>query len=75
MPFNIFQFKKSKCTHAICPSCKEKSTLEEWNNMAVTIYGKDSPDIRVAAVNKKVTFPFQCPNCYMAFSAYLVELV
>ncbi|MDG5786705.1 hypothetical protein QA612_04315 [Evansella sp. AB-P1] len=72
----LFQNKKTKCsTHICCPSCGDESTVEEWNEIAVSIYGKSSPDVRTAALDKKISFPFQCPNCYRGFSAYLLEFV
>ncbi|ADU31893.1 hypothetical protein [Evansella cellulosilytica] len=76
MALKLLQSKKYKrSTHVLCPSCNEKSTVEEWNDIAIKTYGENSPDIRHAALDKKISFPFQCPKCYMGYSAYLVKLV
>ncbi|MDQ0254497.1 putative RNA-binding Zn-ribbon protein involved in translation (DUF1610 family) [Evansella vedderi] len=73
MALKLFRAKKyDHCTHVECPSCEEKRPVEDWNNIALETYGSNSPDIRTAA-NKKVPFPYQCPNCYMGYSAYLLK--
>ena len=69
-------FKKRKIDVSdliICPSCSKTSEIDEWNSIAQEIYGDGSPDIRNAALNKKISFPFQCPKCYKGFSAYSVK--
>lgn len=70
----IFQKKKiQESTQVICPSCNSSTEVEKWNDIARHVYGEDSPEIRNAALNKKVSFPFQCPECHKGFSAYLLD--
>jgi predicted RNA-binding Zn-ribbon protein involved in translation (DUF1610 family) len=62
-----------EATHAECPSCSEVSSVKEWNNLVVQTYGTGSPDIRRAAVNRKNSFPFQCPECFKGYSAHILK--
>ncbi|MBU9721571.1 hypothetical protein [Bacillus alkalicola] len=72
MVFKILQEKKYQhYTHAHCPNCNEVSTVDNWNDIAIKTYGETSPDIRMAAL-EKTSFPYQCPKCYMAYSAHLL---
>ncbi|SDO06188.1 hypothetical protein [Alkalicoccus daliensis] len=56
-------------THVKCPSCEALTKVKEWNEMAEGTY-RDVPDIRRAAVNRKNSFPFQCPECFKGYSAH-----
>jgi len=60
-------------THAECPNCEEVGTVESWNKIVVDTYGKKSPDIRLAALNKKNSFPYQCPSCFKGYSAHIIK--
>ncbi|MBU9713718.1 CpXC domain-containing protein [Evansella tamaricis] len=74
MPISLFTQKRiEQRSHVICPSCNEKTSYTEWNQIAKDVYGKNSPDIRAASLNPKVSFPFQCPNCHMGYSAHLLQ--
>ncbi|MDQ0256664.1 RNA polymerase subunit RPABC4/transcription elongation factor Spt4 [Evansella vedderi] len=71
MGFLLLKSKVLNSTHAVCPTCGEESTVEEWNEIVIKTYGEHSPDIRSAA-DKKSSFPFQCPKCYCGYSAHLL---
>ncbi|PYZ95893.1 hypothetical protein CR205_16065 [Alteribacter lacisalsi] len=58
-----------------CPNCRSIHKDSKWNEIAVATYGPDSPDVKEAARNKAVSFPFQCPTCYMGFSAWKLTLL
>nr|WP_090892356.1 hypothetical protein [Evansella caseinilytica] len=62
-------------THIECPSCETVRPVDKWNEGTITVYGSDSPDVRNAALNKKNTFPYQCPECHMGFSAHKLNFV
>ncbi len=67
--------KAEQYTHAQCPKCEEVTTIDKWNQLAKATYGPDSPDLRTLSTNKANTFPYQCPQCFMGYSAYQVKLV
>ncbi|RNA67601.1 hypothetical protein EBO34_12820 [Alteribacter keqinensis] len=60
-------------SHIECPNCENTKSVDKWNTIAKDTYGPDSPDVRVASLDKKISFPFQCPDCYMAFSAHQLK--
>ncbi|TMW72235.1 hypothetical protein [Alteribacter natronophilus] len=65
--------KLESCTHVTCTSCGATHTTAEWNESATRVYGEDSPDILTAAADNTNTFPYQCPTCFMGYSAHQLE--
>lgn len=62
--------KVINASHVECPNCTNVHSAETWNDWAQQTYGNQAPDIRKAGADKNNSFPFQCPSCYKAFSAY-----
>ncbi|MGJ9383775.1 hypothetical protein [Salipaludibacillus sp. CF4.18] len=62
-----------EATLAECPICNEANEINLWNQLVCDTYGDHSPDIRTAALNKKNTFPYQCPTCFKGFSAHRIK--
>lgn len=74
MMLNLFKKKHiSNATHVECPNCAEISTVDCWNQIVIDTYGERSPDIRNAALNKKNSFPYQCPACFKGYSAHKMK--
>lgn len=68
--------KKRRILEAIsaeCPICKETTQIKDWNQLVYDTYGEHSPDIRKAALDKKNSFPYQCPSCFKGFSAHRIS--
>ncbi|WP_147802792.1 hypothetical protein [Alkalicoccus halolimnae] len=73
MPFKLNRKKQTlEATHVQCPSCENISAVEKWNNIVKHTYGDSAPDVRQAAINRKNSFPFQCPSCYKGYSAHVL---
>ncbi|WP_026691461.1 hypothetical protein [Alteribacter aurantiacus] len=66
--------KALEATHIDCPNCREETLIDDWHTIVKNTYGNDSPDVRIAHLDKKNSFPYQCPSCFMAFSAYQLTL-
>ncbi len=64
--------KVKNVTHAICPHCDKKISIERWDDQTRAFLGKNIPSI-VNGCNTKI--PYQCPECYSGFLAKYIKFV
>lgn len=59
-------------THAICPNCQKKISVETWDQQTQAFLGKKIPSI-VDGANTKI--PYQCPECYTGYLSKYIKFV